>query len=101
MPIFEEVVRLAGQNSGLQALRPVVEKELLHHEILRTMAEAGLLHQLTFIGGTCLRAGGRLASLADVAIRVPATRTCEVQELHLPAYHCLCLLLEDRFYADT
>lgn len=56
MPIFEELVRLAGQHSRLQALQPVVEKELLHHEILRTMAEAGLLHQLTFIGGTCLRA---------------------------------------------
>lgn len=44
--------------------------------------------------------GGRLAALADVAIRVPATRTCEVQELHLPVYHCLCLLLEDRFFPD-
>lgn len=56
MPTFDELVRLAGLNSDVQALQPVVEKELLHHEILRSMAEADLLHQLTFIGGTCLRA---------------------------------------------
>ncbi len=34
----------------------VVAKELLHHDILREMAAAGLLKELTFIGGTCLRA---------------------------------------------
>jgi predicted nucleotidyltransferase component of viral defense system len=34
----------------------VVEKELLHHDILREMSAAGLLAGLTFIGGTCLRA---------------------------------------------
>jgi len=33
-----------------------VEKELLHHDILREMSGAGLLTGLTFIGGTCLRA---------------------------------------------
>jgi predicted nucleotidyltransferase component of viral defense system len=33
-----------------------VEKELLHHDILREMSMAGLLKNLTFIGGTCLRA---------------------------------------------
>lgn len=42
--------------------------------------------------------GGELASVADVAIRVPATETYMVQELHLPVYHCLCLMLEDYFF---
>jgi len=37
------------------SLRPVVEKELLHHDILREMGQAGLLRELAFIGGTCLR----------------------------------------------
>lgn len=37
-------------------LRPVVEKELLHHDILREMSQEGMLTGLTFIGGTCLRA---------------------------------------------
>jgi len=42
--------------ADLASLRPVVEKELLHHDILREMSEAGLLAGLTFIGVTCLRA---------------------------------------------
>ena len=42
--------------------------------------------------------GGELASSADVAIRVPETETYMIQELHLPVYHCLCLMLEDRFF---
>lgn len=43
-------------------------------------------------------AGGELAGVADVAIRVPETETYMIQELHLPVYHCLCLMLEDRFF---
>ena len=42
--------------------------------------------------------GGRIKSLADVSIIVPETATYKVQELHLPFYHCLCLMLEDRFF---
>jgi D-sedoheptulose 7-phosphate isomerase len=42
--------------------------------------------------------GGRLASLADVAIRAPATQTDRVQELHVHLYHCLCEMLEIRFF---
>jgi predicted nucleotidyltransferase component of viral defense system len=40
----------------LAAVQAVVEKEVLHHDILREMSGAGLLAGLTFIGGTCLRA---------------------------------------------
>lgn len=42
--------------------------------------------------------GGELAQVADVAIKVPETETYMIQELHLPIYHCLCLMLEDRFF---
>lgn len=42
--------------------------------------------------------GGELAEVADVAVRVPATETYMIQELHLPIYHCWCLMLEDRFF---
>lgn len=42
--------------------------------------------------------GGELAEVADVAIKVPETETYMIQELHLPVYHCLCLMLEDRFF---
>lgn len=44
--------------------------------------------------------GGELASVADVAIKVPETDTYMIQELHLPVYHCLCLMLEDRFFGE-
>lgn len=42
--------------------------------------------------------GGELASVADVAVRVPETETYKIQELHLPIYHTWCLMLEDRFF---
>ena len=40
----------------------------------------------------------KLSMLADVCIRVPETETYMVQELHLPVYHSLCLMLEDYFF---
>lgn len=57
MSLFNNLVAQAVQNQGeLAPLLPVVEKELLHHDIMREMSSAGLLGNLTFIGGTCLRA---------------------------------------------
>ena len=56
MNLFDRLVSQALKNQGgLAPLRTVVEKELLHHDILREMSTAGLLNNLTFIGGTCLR----------------------------------------------
>lgn len=40
----------------------------------------------------------KLMKYADVCIRVPETETFKIQELHLPVYHCLCLMLEDKFF---
>jgi predicted nucleotidyltransferase component of viral defense system len=55
--LFDQLVDEAlHSRADLATLRPVVEKELLHHDILREMGGAGLLARLTFIGGTCLRA---------------------------------------------
>ena len=42
--------------------------------------------------------GGEIRRFADVSIVVPETETYKIQELHLPVYHCLCLMLEDRFF---
>lgn len=44
--------------------------------------------------------GGELAQVSDVAIKVPETETYMIQELHLPVYHCLCLMLEERFFGE-
>ncbi len=57
MNLFDRLVDQALRHSGVApTLQPVIEKELLHHDILREMSRAGLLKSLTFIGGTCLRA---------------------------------------------
>ena len=42
--------------------------------------------------------GGKICSCSDVVVRVPASETYIVQELHLPVYHCWCLMLEDKFF---
>ena len=42
--------------------------------------------------------GGELARVSDVAIKVPETETYMIQKLHLPVYHCLCLMLEEHFF---
>lgn len=66
MSLFDQLVNEALRSRAeLTSLRPVVEKELLHHDILREMSEAGLVSGLTFIGGTCLRACYGSARLSE------------------------------------
>lgn len=47
------------------------------------------------------RDGGRLKGLADVSVVVPEEETYKIQELHLPIYHCLCLMLEEEFFGEV
>lgn len=42
--------------------------------------------------------GGMLSTVADVAVKVPEIETYKIQELHLPIYHCWCLMLEEHFF---
>ena len=42
----------------------------------------------------------KLSAMADITVRSSQTRTYMVQEHHLPIYHCLCLMLEDRFFGE-
>lgn len=42
--------------------------------------------------------GGRMKGLCDVCIRVPSGFTPEIQELHLPVYHCLCRMIEEEYF---
>lgn len=56
MNLFDQLVTEAlKKQPDLSPLRIVVEKELLHHDILRVLSHNNLLANLTFIGGTCLR----------------------------------------------
>lgn len=45
------------------------------------------------------RDGGKMGKLTDTAIIVPEEETYKIQELHLPVYHTLCLMLEERFFS--
>ena len=40
----------------------------------------------------------KLSVIVDVCIRVPGTEAFRVQEYHLPIYHCICMMLEERFF---
>lgn len=78
---FKQYVDMALKQSDLAAMRPVVEKELLHYEIFNALDDEGLLRHLVFQGGTSLRlcrgserfsedldfAGGRDFSAASMA----------------------------------
>ena len=69
MNLFDKLTLEALRNQPqLNSLRVVVEKELLHHDILRVLSENNLLKDLVFIGGTCLRCcygGARLSEDLD------------------------------------
>ena len=40
----------------------------------------------------------KLSEIADICIKAPSKETYMIQEYHLPIYHCLCLMLEDKFF---
>jgi D-sedoheptulose 7-phosphate isomerase len=50
------------------------------------------------------RDGGRMADIFaadDVEIRVPATRTARIQEVHLVVIHCLCDLIDTALLGES
>ena len=42
----------------------------------------------------------RLDALCDILLKVPAHQTHEVQELHLPSYHTVCLMVEQELFGS-
>jgi len=44
------------------------------------------------------RDGGRMKSLADIAIVAPANETYLIQELHVQLYHLICAAVEEEFF---
>ncbi len=51
-----------------------------------------------YIVGLTGKDGGDLAALCDTCIKVDKSLVYEIQELHQPIYHTLCLMLEDHFF---
>ena len=58
------------------------------------VAKAKGLKTIALTGNT----GGEAKAMADVSIVAPESETYKIQELHLPIYHVLCLMLEDKFF---
>lgn len=42
----------------------------------------------------------KLSEMCDSCIKAPQEETYMIQELHLPIYHCLCMMLEDHFFGE-
>lgn len=46
------------------------------------------------------QSGGKLKELSDVCICAPSAVTYQVQEYHLPIYHCLCACVENELFGE-
>jgi len=44
--------------------------------------------------------GGKMKEFCDILINVPEKRTAFVQELHLPIYHTICLMIEHELFGN-
>jgi len=64
--------------------------------VVNAVVAAKALGLLTL--GLTGRTGGKLMEYCDVVICVEGNDTAEIQELHLPAYHALCKMLELHFF---
>tara|TARA_R110001583_G_scaffold138491_1_gene290116 strand:- start:394 stop:1281 length:888 start_codon:yes stop_codon:yes gene_type:complete len=51
----QQIRQIVQSNPDFAAVTPVIEKEILHHDIMDVLIKQGVMQRLTFIGGTSLR----------------------------------------------
>lgn len=51
----QQIHQIVQSNPDYAAITPVIEKEILHHDIMDVLIKQGVMQRLTFIGGTSLR----------------------------------------------
>lgn len=51
----QQIRQIVQSNPDYAAITPVIEKEILHHDIMDVLIKQGVMQRLTFIGGTSLR----------------------------------------------
>ncbi len=90
----QEVFGLGREGDVLLAISTSGNSKNLVHA---AVAAKALGMKVMLLGG---RDGGTLKALSDVSVIVPETETYKIQELHLPVYHALCLMLEDAFFDE-
>ena len=61
----EQIRKILAANPGYAAVAPVVEKEILQHDIMDVLIRQGAMQTLTFIGGTLLRMCYNSARLSE------------------------------------
>lgn len=61
----QQLRQIVQANSDYAAITPVIEKEILHHDIMDVLIKQGALQRLTFIGGTSLRMCYNSARLSE------------------------------------
>ena len=61
----EQIRKIVAANPGYAAVAPVVEKEILQHDIMDVLIRQGAMQTLTFIGGTLLRMCYNSARLSE------------------------------------
>ena len=60
------------------------------------VAKAKGVRTIGFTGET----GGKMKDWCDVLLNVPEKRTAFVQELHLPVYHAICMMVENKMFTN-
>ncbi len=61
----EQIRKIVQANPEYAAITPVIEKEILHHDIMDVLIKQGAMQTLTFIGGTSLRMCYNSARLSE------------------------------------
>lgn len=61
----QQIHQIVQANPDYAAITPVIEKEILHHDIMDVLIKQGAMQTLTFIGGTALRMCYNSARLSE------------------------------------
>ena len=114
-------IPLTGFASALSAVRNDLDGQMDYAQVLFALGRPGDLllgistsgnSKNTRLAATVAKAagmkvigltgekGGVLAQMADVAIKAPVAETFRVQEFHLPIYHAICRMVEERFFSE-
>lgn len=94
MCFAQQVLGYGSKNDALLAISTSGNSRNILYAAVTAKAKGMKVIALTGMGG------GRLRTLADETIAVGVKETYQVQELHLPVYHSLCLMLEERFFKE-
>lgn len=92
MVFAQQVYALAREHDTLLALSTSGNSQNVVNAVITAKAKG--IHTVAMTGTH----ESRLSDLCDCCIPVPSGETFRVQEYHLPIYHALCAMLEERFF---